>query len=327
VANDIFNLTAKDYSLRKRIFDDLVGKADVLQNDSRSWRHLTMEEEARAAYCSYQVFLCYYTSLAGDCDLDKGLKYLYLSASYGFIVACLMIGELEDKSPSSIQDLPKSVIPGLEAFTALGPRYGMSGWLKATRILQRLSPSSAERSRALLHTTGYSELGENPNLNKAQARESFRGPDVRYQWLARGTMSLFLRVVFEWPAELIVQAFESGELPTDGRNYNNETALYMCCRVGAAKTVLSLLSVFEWARRQTTTATDNGFQPLHWLHTFHGEDVKAVGDALMQHGADIDAQVSVAGHEYRPLDFAVAAGNQDAMDYLMSRRQLPTILV
>ena len=119
-----------------------------------------------------------------------------------------------------------------------------------------------------INASAFSGLGEDHVGDREHDEEAFMGPDVQYQWFGSRSMGLFQRLVSSCtPAEL-VSGVRSGLFPIDYRNYNNETAMYMCCRVGAAGAVLSLSREFYWFRDQTTVATLDGRLPLHYLHAF-----------------------------------------------------------
>lgn len=85
----------------------------------------------------------------------------------------------------------------------------------------------------------------------------------------------------------LVDGFRTGLFPPDGRNYSNETAMYICCRVCAAEAVSALAEAFDWFRDRSTVTTLDGRLPLHWLHAFQPGPVAAVAQLLQDNDVDI----------------------------------------
>ncbi|KAF4123021.1 hypothetical protein GMORB2_6569 [Geosmithia morbida] len=79
-------------------------------------------------------------------------------------------------------------------------------------------------------------------------------------------------------------------LQVDQLNDQGETPLLCACRAGQTGTVLWLTSHGATA----SGAARNGESTLHWLVSFDDEDVKTVGAALMEAGAEVDAKTASA---------------------------------
>ncbi|RSL41853.1 hypothetical protein CEP54_015694 [Fusarium duplospermum] len=71
-------------------------------------------------------------------------------------------------------------------------------------------------------------------------------------------------------------------------NDQGETPLLCACRAGQAGTVLWLTS----HGANASVAAPNGESPLHWLVSFEDEEIKSVGPALIQAGADANAKTT-----------------------------------
>lgn len=251
-------------------------------------------------------------------DIACAARYLAASALGGFVNALSLALKFHERYPDV--ELPHWTpgLDGLFQFVLIGPRLGLPKHLEELRILRRLDRGRAQEAVDRINASAFSELGEDHVGNREHDEETFMGPDVQYQWFDSRSMGLFQRLVSSCtPAELI-SGFRSGLFPTDCRNYNNETAMYMCCRVGGAEAVLSLSDEFDWFRNQTTVATLDGRLPLHYLHAFKPHSVAEIAQTLLRNGANINTTDSFG---FRAVDYAVLAGREDVVLCLFDHRK------
>jgi len=319
----MYEIKTENLTISSQVLQDLQAKAGTplrLKNPiSGEADGLSLSDTAAISYCAYQMFQCHLNGLGVPLDLEKAVKYLKTSAQYGYAAALVTISTFQGLFPESLSkdDLP--IEEAVEAVVFSGPRTGMLVWLIASRILREDHPDAYQRAIKKLNCSGYAELGEARDCDAALDAECFTGADVGFQWIGLGTMPLVLRLLPILSTSEFVSCFENGCLPSAGSNYNDETALYMCCRTGDAEKVLALLSAYEWARAQSSMANKQGRLPLHWLWTFDQDDVGKVATALLCHGADLHA---VDEDDFRAIDYAIIAHRSDVVSSLISKRKL-----
>jgi len=320
----IHKLFGKDFQLKQQIFDDFKRKSSVLVDSTRTTLpslrlKLGIRGWAKSVYAAYQVFQCYLYGFGTRQDIPSAWKYLVASAQGGYCNAFCTSARFHKRFPSV--EFPKFV-PDIEPLcqvVSLGPWRGVFRFLIDKQVLCELAPDRLRQTIDQINSSAFSELGDSHEDRDRHKEESFRGPDVQYQWLAKGSIALFQSLVAKCNPLQLMKGFQSGLFPLDGKNYNEETALYMCCRVGNAMGVLTLLREFEWFRKQVNVATSEGCLPLHCLYCFASQDVQQVGEALLANGANINA---VDNRKWRAVDYAIAAGKEDVAFYLFSQRKL-----
>jgi ankyrin repeat protein len=250
------------------------------------------------------------------------VDYLEASAAGGYLMALMMVLHLEQEYPERlgcvVEGLP--ALDAVAAYVELGPRYNLRLWLMCCSFLRGRCPEKYHKSIEKLRLSGFSELGESEPPGGPGVDLSFRGPDVRYLWIAEDTIDVFQKFLGIAAVDDLIFAFESGRFPSDGRNQYGETALYICCRSGHGKMTQALLSSFGWAVEQANIPNLNGRLPLHWLYQFEEELVEEIGDALLKvnEAADIFA-IDDAG--FRAIDYAIGSGRHDVAIYLLSKRK------
>lgn len=107
-----------------------------------------------------------------------------------------------------------------------------------------------------------------------------------------------------------------------------QTPLLLACIAGELPAALALLH----ADANAAKPDHEGDTPLHWLHVFDPENIPALGSALLEHGADVNAEtkrtevdklyqkVLCAG---TPLHRAAAWNNLDAVGFLLDHGAEP----
>ena len=245
-------------------------------------------------------------------------KYLAASAVGGYTSALTLSVRFHESYPDI--DLPgwKPDIEGIFQTALLGFFPGIFFFNLDLKVLEELAPEKARQVRDHVDTSAFSELGEDHFDRREHQEGSFPGPDVQYQWFPKGSTELFQKLVSQCSPDQLVTGFKSGLFPTDARNYNQETALYMCCRIGNATAMLALFEEFEWFQLQTTIATCDGRLPFHFLYCFPPEYVGIVADVLIAHGADINA-VDKTGR--RAIDYAISGFRDDVISLIFGLRK------
>ncbi|KAF4994325.1 hypothetical protein FDECE_13157 [Fusarium decemcellulare] len=292
--------------IKRQILDDFTFKSKpLIESTPLEWpalrRRFGLRKWAEIVFAAFQVYVCYLFGIGTEPNLVLAGKYV---ARYPDIV-------LRGWTPN---------LQGLFLTVLTWPLTGSPRHLEDLRLLHALAPQLAREAVDTFNEAGFSEVGELNDHGRQLDEGTFFGPDIRYQWFARGSLELFQRVVSSCSLSELIQGFQSGDFPTDATNYNNETVLYMCCRIGASEIVLGLLEEFEWCRQQTTIATLDGRFPLHLLYTFPKAKVAQVGEALLARQANVDA-VDLRG--FRAIDYAIQVGREDVVTHLINHHTTP----
>ncbi|KAK1759827.1 hypothetical protein QBC47DRAFT_116628 [Echria macrotheca] len=310
------------FASKERIFSDFMSKASLLIDTSPSeWKTIRLrvgiKQWAEAAHAAFQLFYCYISGFGTERDLVGAARYIAASAEAGFVNAYSLVFEFHKLHPELELPLWTRNLDGLFHFVSIGPRIGFAKYLEELRLLRTLDPVLAQKALDVVNAFAYSEIGEEHVGEKSHEEETFKGPDVQYQWFEPGSMGFFQRLAPLCTAEELIRGFGIGIFPADDTNYNRETALYMCCRLGAADSVLALAEEFDWFRKQAGVATlDNRF-PLHQLHNFAAEWVAKVGVLLLENGADVSA-ADASG--FRAVDYAILSGRNDVATFLLDQQ-------
>jgi len=288
-------------------------------SNTDKFKDMSLSDIASVSACAYQMFICNLCGFGVPIDLDKAMQYLKTSAYGGYVMALVTLSSFQNLDMDPLFAKEAHIQAVLETVVSSGPRFGIILWLSACRTLRHNNMEAYQNAVMKLNKSGYAELGEAFDCSSEVDAETFRGVSVDFLWIARGTMPLVLRLIPLLSAQQFIMCFKNGCLPCGSVNYNNETALYMCCRAGDKGKVLALLSTFEWARAQVSTANKQGRLPLHWLWAFDRHDVEAVAEALLFHGADVDA---VDDMNFRALDYAIVAHREDVVSVLLTKSKL-----
>ncbi|EXJ53415.1 serine/threonine protein kinase [Cladophialophora psammophila CBS 110553] len=322
---EIFNVNGQPVQLNVHdasILQDLKVKASpavsLQATNIHKMNTLSLSDVASVSFCAYQMFICHLHGYGVPFDFETAVQYLKASAHGGYVPALVAVSNFRDLKVDPLFARNDRIQDALEAQVSSGPRFGMLLWLVACRTLRRDDPEAYQRSFQKLNSSGYAELGEAPDCYTQLDAETFAGPSVEYQWIARGTMPLVLRLLPVLSVQEFTMGFENGCFPSGAVNYNNETALYMCCRAGEKEKVLALLDTYEWARTKVTVANKQGRFPLHWLWAFERDDPQAVAEALLSNGADVDA---IDEDGFRAIDYAIVALCPDVVSLLLTKSE------
>ncbi|KIW89891.1 uncharacterized protein Z519_09320 [Cladophialophora bantiana CBS 173.52] len=309
-----------DSALSSQILEDLKVKASpavsLQTTNVHKMNTLSLGDVASVSFCAYQMFICHLHGYGVPFDLEMAVQYLKASAHGGYVPALVAVSNFRDLKADPLFARNDRIQDALEAQVSIGPRFGILLWLVACRTLRRDNLEAYQRGFKKLNSSGYAELGEAPDCYTQLDAETFGGPSVEYQWVARGTMPLVLRLLPILSVQEFTTCFNNGCFPSGAVNYNNETALYMCCRAGEKEKVLALLDTYEWARAEVTVANRQGRFPLHWLWAFERDDAQAVAEALLSHGADVDA---IDEDGFRAIDYAIVAHCPDVVSLLLTK--------
>ena len=319
----IVSLFREEFQIKEQIFHDFKAKASILVESSPAiWPSLRarhgLRHWAKFSYAAYQVFMCFLHGFGTSQNLFSAGKYLAASSRGGYVNAISTSIQFSRRYPDI--EMPHWT-PHTEALfhiVKLGPWPGLSFFLLDMQLLAQLAPAKLQEALELVKASAFSELGDDHKSRKEYDEESFVGPDVRYQWFASGSMSLFQRLLSQCSPSDLINGFERGLFPVNGKSSNDETVLYICCRTGDAEKVLSLLQMFDWARKQVDVATCDGRAPLHCLYLFTPDHVKEVAQTLLSYGADINA-ADTSG--CRAIDYAIEAGRDDIAALLLDYRE------
>jgi len=310
------------FEIKQQILNDFKAKASPLMDSSTStWTSLRLglglQKWARSAYAAYQVFLCYLSGFGTRLDLVLAAKYLAVSSRAGYTNALSMSVRFYQKHPELLPPDWNVDVEALSEVVSLGPFPGFKTFALDAKVLRELAPDRLLAALDRARLSAFSELGEDHFNLRDHEEESFRGPDVEYQWFARGSMALFQRLLPKCSPPQLLSGFRTGLFPRDERNYNDETALYMCCRIGAADGVRLLVKELEWFGQQAAVATRDGRLPLHCLHYFKPEHVEDMSAILLAYGADINA---VDSFGRTAIDDAIISGREDVAFHLLTQR-------
>jgi hypothetical protein len=314
------------FASKERIFSEFTSKASLLIDTSPSeWKAIRLrvgiKQWAEAAHAAFQLFYCYISGFGTERDVASAARYIAASAEAGFVNAYSLAFEFHKLHPELELPIWTQNFDGIFHFISIGPRIGFAKYLEELRLLRTLDPVLAQKALDVVNAFAYSELGEEHDGEKVHDEETFKGPDVQYQWIEAGSMGLFQRLAPLCTAEELIHGFELKIFPVDDTNYNHETALYMCCRLGAEDSVLALAEEFDWFRKQAGVATLDNRSPLHHLHVFPAESVAKVGIMLLENGADASA-VDASG--FRAVDYAILSGRNDVATFLLDQGKPPT---
>lgn len=316
-------LLEEPFQVKEGIFKDFKSKAGLLVDTSPSeWPSIRLQfgirKWAEAAHAAFQTAFCYMHGFGTERDIPDGARYLAVSAEGGFVNAYSFAFRFHKLHPEF--ELPNWTrrLDGLFEFVSTGPPMGLASYLENLQLLRTLDPQLAQKAVDKVNAFAFSEIGEEHLDDRPHEEETYQGPDIRYQWFEQGSMGLLQKLMPLSTADELIRGFKSGLFPERGSNYNNETAMYMCCRLGAADAVVALSEAFEWFRKQSTIPTLDGRFPLHHMYAFPPESVARVGGILRRNGADVYA-VDAAG--FRAVDYAIIAGRDDVVGFLLDQRR------
>lgn len=286
-------------------------------------QRLGLRKWAEAIYGAFQAYICYMTGFGAGRDIACAGRYLAASSMAGFANAISISILFHKRYPGVEMPHWTPDLDGLFHLVLSGPRLGLPQHLSEMHLLRQLAPDLAAKAVQQMHTSVFSELGEDHVGDREHNEESLLGPDIQYQWFAQGSMALFQRILSSCQPKELIQGFKSGLFPIDGRNYNHETALYMCCRIGAADALFAMMKEFLWFRNQVSVATLDNRVPMHFLHSFQTTEFEQVAEILLENEANVNA---VDSFGFRPVDYAMCANREEVVSYLISRREFKLML-
>ncbi|MCJ1316221.1 hypothetical protein MMC15_001542 [Xylographa vitiligo] len=301
-------------AFKYQLFKSFLLKASILVDD-RALEDMTIETRASAAFCAWQVCICYLYGFGTSYDYPKALRYAVHSAKAGYLLALCRVKRLHEAFKVTCPDgLP--TLQALSKDVAAGPRWGRISWSLSVRTLKQESLMEFELAWKLLNESGYSELGEALNCTKQLEGEMYTGAFVDYQYVGVGTLALALRILPITSVSDFKDAIHNGLLPAASKNYNDETLLYMCCRAGDHEKMLMLLKEFEWTQSEVTALTKEGKTVLHWITAIEIAYADEVIGELLRWGANLYA-VDNQGH--RAVDYAILDGNEEVALTLLDK--------
>lgn len=314
----------RDFQVKEQLFDDLRFKSRILiDNSIDDWSALRnsrgLQMWTASVYAAYQVFLCYLNGFGTRQDRTLAGIYLAASACGGYTQALTMCLRFHQMYPDI--ELPgwRPDAQPIYQPLCIGFFPGIQWFNLDLQILRELDPEKAAQIWPEINMYGLIELGEDQIENPPHQETCYPGPDVRFLWYPRGSIDLFGSLLPRSATEHLINGFKTGLFPEGTLNHRGESVLYMSCRMGDAELVLALFEEFDWVQRQTTTATQNGRLPLHFLFAFPPDEFPMVGEVLLAHGANIDATDKKS---WRAVDFAISAGREDVAFWLLDHRKV-----
>ena len=243
-----------------------------------------------------------WNALTPDFKATVGLKsQLEISALKGSRTA---LKDLETAAPDKVADITakiRTATAGLGAnfFFKDQMLHGLAHWPWQDMLVSR--SSIAEKLRKVRDKSNF-------QVNK------------------RGDRILHIAASSGW-LEAVEALIDTYSVPVNLLNDQGETALLSACRAGHTRVVHILLNLGADA----SISTAKNESPLHWLVSFEAGDVTAIGDALLNAGADLRLQTTVpisysvfrAGIEVdhqkpgSPLCWAVHHDRADIVQYLI----------